>query len=106
MAKVTSSARTPGCSIRPHRVKLAYERIFNRPPAEAEIEAALTFVKSKTDASQAWTALCQGLWASHEFLGGGYENNLDSPRGVTLFVRSCATRNVPADHWGPESSFA
>jgi hypothetical protein len=41
----------------PHRVKLAYERIFNRPPTEAEIEAALKFVKSKPDAEQAWAAL-------------------------------------------------
>lgn len=52
----------------PHRVKLAYERIFNRPPTEAEIEAALKFVKTKPDATQAWAALCQSLWASHEFL--------------------------------------
>jgi dienelactone hydrolase/Ca2+-binding EF-hand superfamily protein len=55
----------------PHRVKLAYERIFNRPPSEAEIEAALTFVKTKPDAQQAWAALCQSLWASHEFLARG-----------------------------------
>jgi len=52
----------------PHRVKLTYERIFNRPPTETEIEAALTFVKSKPDAAQAWADLCQSLWASHEFL--------------------------------------
>ena len=52
----------------PHRVKLAYERIFNRPPTEAEIEAALKFVKTKPDAAQGWAALCQSLWASHEFL--------------------------------------
>jgi dienelactone hydrolase len=52
----------------PHRVKLAYERIFNRPPTEAEIEAALAFVKSDPDAAQGWAALCQSLWASHEFL--------------------------------------
>jgi hypothetical protein len=52
----------------PHRVKLAYERIFNRPPTDAEIEAALTFVKSKPDAAKGWAALCQSLWASHEFL--------------------------------------
>ena len=52
----------------PHRVKLAYERIFNRAPTEAEIEAALKFVKSKPDAVHAWAALCQSLWASHEFL--------------------------------------
>ena len=52
----------------PHRVKLAYERIFNRPPTEAEVEAALKFVKTKPDATQGWAALCQSLWASHEFL--------------------------------------
>jgi dienelactone hydrolase/Ca2+-binding EF-hand superfamily protein len=52
----------------PHRVKLAYERIFNRPPTDTEIEAALTFVKTKPDAVQGWAALCQSLWASHEFL--------------------------------------
>ena len=52
----------------PHRVKLAYERIFNRPPTDSEVEAALKFVKTKPDATQAWAALCQSLWASHEFL--------------------------------------
>ena len=52
----------------PHRVKLAYERIFNRPPTDAEVEAALKFVKTKPDAAQGWAALCQSLWASHEFL--------------------------------------
>ena len=51
-----------------HRVKLAYERIFNRPPTDTEVEAALTFVKTKPDAVQGWAALCQSLWASHEFL--------------------------------------
>jgi dienelactone hydrolase/Ca2+-binding EF-hand superfamily protein len=52
----------------PHRVKLAYERIINRPPTDAEIEAALAFVKAKPDAAKGWAALCQSLWASHEFL--------------------------------------
>ncbi|PAW68103.1 MAG: hypothetical protein B9S38_11680, partial [Verrucomicrobiia bacterium Tous-C4TDCM] len=52
----------------PHRVKLAYERIFNRPPTETEVDAALKFVKTKPDATQGWAALCQSLWASHEFL--------------------------------------
>jgi dienelactone hydrolase/Ca2+-binding EF-hand superfamily protein len=52
----------------PHRVKLAYERIFNRPPTDAEIEAALTFVKTKPTPEAGWAALCQSLWASHEFL--------------------------------------
>ena len=55
----------------PHRVKLAYERIFNRPPTDAEIEAALKFVKTNPDATQGWAALCQSLWASHEFLARG-----------------------------------
>jgi hypothetical protein len=52
----------------PHRVKLAYERIFNRTPSEAEVQTALGFVKTKPDAKQGWAALCQSLWASHEFL--------------------------------------
>ena len=52
----------------PHRVKLAYERIFNRPPTDAEVEAALKFVKTKPDTAEGWAALCQSLWASHEFL--------------------------------------
>jgi cephalosporin-C deacetylase-like acetyl esterase len=52
----------------PARVKLAYERIFNRTPTDTEIEAALAFVKTKPDAARGWAALCQSLWASHEFL--------------------------------------
>jgi len=52
----------------PARVKLAYERIFNRPPTDAEIEAALTFVKTKPTPQAGWAAFCQSLWASHEFL--------------------------------------
>jgi hypothetical protein len=55
----------------PHRVKLAYERIFNRPPTDSEVEAALKFVKSNSDAAKGWAALCQSLWASHEFLARG-----------------------------------
>jgi hypothetical protein len=49
-------------------VKLAYERIFNRPPTDTEIEAALTFVKTKPTPQAGWAALCQSLWASHAFL--------------------------------------
>ena len=49
-------------------MKLAYERIFNRPPTDTEVEAALAFVKTKPDAVKGWAALCQSLWASHEFL--------------------------------------
>jgi len=52
----------------PARVNLAYERIFNRTPTDTEIEAALAFVKTKPDAAKGWAALCQSLWASHEFL--------------------------------------
>lgn len=52
----------------PHRVKLAYERIFNRPPTDTEVEAALAFVKTKPTPEAGWAALCQCLWASHEFL--------------------------------------
>jgi len=55
----------------PHRVKLAYERIFNRPPTDSEVEASLKFVKSNSDAAKGWAALCQSLWASHEFLARG-----------------------------------
>ena len=54
-----------------YRVKLAYERIFNRPPTDTETEAALAFVKAKPDAKEGWAALCQSLWASHEFLARG-----------------------------------
>jgi hypothetical protein len=49
-------------------VKLAYERIFNRSPTDDETRAALDFIKTKPDAKQGWAALCQSLWASHEFL--------------------------------------
>ena len=52
----------------PARVQLAYERIFNRPPTDSEVEAALKFVKAKPNAAKGWAALCQSLWASHEFL--------------------------------------
>jgi len=52
----------------PHRIKLAYQRIFGRSPTEAETAAALTFVNSKADKSRGWAALCQSMWASHEFL--------------------------------------
>jgi hypothetical protein len=52
----------------PARVKLAYERIFNRTPSDTEIEAALAFVKTKPTPKEGWSALCQSLWASHEFL--------------------------------------
>jgi hypothetical protein len=52
----------------PARVKLAYERIFNRSPTDDETRAALDFIKTKPDAKQGWAALCQSLWASHEFL--------------------------------------
>jgi hypothetical protein len=33
-------------------VKLAYERIFNRPPTDTEIEAAIAFLKTKPDAAE------------------------------------------------------
>jgi hypothetical protein len=50
------------------RVSLAYLRIFNRAPSSDEIRAALNFVQAKPDSNAGWTALCQALWASHEFL--------------------------------------
>ena len=48
-----------------HRVTLAYERILNRAPSAAEIASALDFVRSH---SKGWSALCQSLWCSYEFL--------------------------------------
>jgi len=50
------------------RVSLAYQRIFNRAPSSDEIRAALDFIQSKPDSKTGWTAFCQALWASHEFL--------------------------------------
>ena len=52
----------------PARVKLAYERIFNRTPTDDETRAALDFIKTKPTSKEGWAALCQSLWASHEFL--------------------------------------
>jgi hypothetical protein len=52
----------------PARVKLAYERIFNRSPTDDETRAALAFVNTKPTPQAGWSALCQSLWASHEFL--------------------------------------
>ena len=52
----------------PHRVTLAYERVFNRSPTETEIRAALDFIKTQPDVSTGWAAFCQSLWASQEFL--------------------------------------
>jgi hypothetical protein len=57
-----------------------YLSCYGRPATKAEIEAAVTFVndyrdrgvKAKKTArvaeSDAWTAFCQALWASGEFL--------------------------------------
>jgi hypothetical protein len=62
------------------RVRLAYLSCYGRPATKAEIEAALTFVNDYRDRSvkakktarvadyDAWTAFCQALWASGEFL--------------------------------------
>jgi len=61
------------------RVELAYERWFGRPPTDAERETALSFVARYRDEAAtarpgaaaefaAWTAFCQSLWASGEFL--------------------------------------
>jgi len=53
------------------RVKLAYQRIFNRLPTDSEIRGALDFISTKSDAPSGWLALCQAMWASHEFLARG-----------------------------------
>jgi cytochrome c553 len=62
------------------RVRLAYLGWFGRPATKAEVEAALKFInryqerdvqarKTATAAEDdAWTAFCQALWASGEFL--------------------------------------
>ena len=62
------------------RVRLAYLSCYGRPATKAEVEAVLKFVndyrargvKAKKTArvadSDAWTAFCQALWASGEFL--------------------------------------
>jgi hypothetical protein len=62
------------------RVRLAYLGWFGRPATKAEVEAALTFVNDYRDRGvkakktarvaeyDAWTAFCQALWASGEFL--------------------------------------
>jgi hypothetical protein len=62
------------------RVRLAYLGWFGRPATKAEVEAALKFIdgyqergvkakKTKRVAEyDAWTAFCQALWASGEFL--------------------------------------
>jgi hypothetical protein len=54
-----------------NRVRLAYERFFNRPPTTTEVHAALDFVKRAEDSQKGWSAFCQSLWASHEFLARG-----------------------------------
>jgi hypothetical protein len=53
------------------RVTLAYQRIFSRPPTSAEIRSALDFISTKSGAPSGWLALCQAMWASHEFLARG-----------------------------------
>jgi cytochrome c553 len=62
------------------RVRLAYLSCYGRPATKAEVEAAVTFVNDYRDRSvkakktarvadyDAWTAFCQALWASGEFL--------------------------------------
>jgi hypothetical protein len=62
------------------RVETAYQRWFGRMPSAAEKAAAVSFVsryqeQSKADGwtpggpqMAAWTAFCQSLWASSEFL--------------------------------------
>jgi hypothetical protein len=62
------------------RVRLAYLGWFGRPPTKAEVGAALAFINDYRDRGvktkqtfrvaeyDAWTAFCQALWASGEFL--------------------------------------
>lgn len=81
----------------PHRVRLAYESIFNRPPTETEIQAVPVFVKTKPTPQACWSAPWQSLWAGHEFLAGSlYENENSLFPPITLCVPSCGSRNGPA----------
>lgn len=50
------------------RIKLAYERIYNRPPTSSETQAGLDFVKRHPSPELGWAALCRAMWASHDFL--------------------------------------
>jgi hypothetical protein len=62
------------------RIALAYQRWFGREPTDTERNAALAFLdryrdKARSDGrsaggpeAAAWTAFCQSLWASGEFL--------------------------------------
>lgn len=63
------------------RVDMAYERVLGRPPTVAECERAVGFIAelvsaASTDSSdglselnhQAWSMLCQSLFASNEFI--------------------------------------
>jgi hypothetical protein len=62
------------------RARLAYFRWFGRPATKAEVEVAIKFVNDYRDRGvqakktariaeyDAWTAFCQALWASGEFL--------------------------------------
>ncbi|MFM7244129.1 MAG: DUF1549 and DUF1553 domain-containing protein, partial [Planctomycetaceae bacterium] len=50
------------------RTERAWLRFFGRPPSAAEVDAALAFVRQRGRTTAAWAALCQSLWASHEFL--------------------------------------
>jgi acetyl esterase/lipase len=73
--RLAKEAGTPAA-----RVELAYRRIFGRAPTDGERSAALSFLgrykeKAKHDGraagdpeNEAWTAFCQSLWASGEFL--------------------------------------
>ncbi len=45
------------------RVRAAHELLFSRPPEDAEVEAALEYLRSET-----WPRYCQVLLASSEFL--------------------------------------
>jgi dienelactone hydrolase/cytochrome c553 len=62
------------------RIDLAYQRWFGRTPSDTDRNAALAFLDRYRDKAQsdgraaggpevaAWTAFCQSLWASGEFL--------------------------------------
>jgi hypothetical protein len=53
------------------RVRLAWERALGRDPSPAEIEQALELVRATeaelSDATKAWTSLCQALLMTNEF---------------------------------------
>ncbi len=50
------------------RVQAAYEALYARTATPHEEQRALTFVKGKSDAREAWSLLCHTLMAANEFM--------------------------------------